>query len=153
MLSWINAKHTQALLFRKQSLAWEKVKVYTMYNRRRLWTSASIPSVQSSWRAESHILAEHTQALKRKMSFIFKLLKFPFPFDCSLKRLRISLAQRADRVHSIKQIFKPFCFWASSLWPKNHQLVPSYKWSEWNKEISSFMDHILHKKWIFRTSL
>ena len=49
------------------------------------------------------------------MSFIFKLLKFPFSFDCSLKLLHISLAQWADRVHFIKQIFKPFCFWASSL--------------------------------------
>lgn len=62
----------------------------------KLWTSASVPSEQSQWKKESHILAEHSISLKGKMSFIFKLLKCPFPFDCSLKLLCISLAQQAD---------------------------------------------------------
>lgn len=63
------------------------------------------------------------------MSFIFKLLKFPFPFDCSLKLLRISLAQWADRVHSMKQIFKPFCFWASSIQlPNQEQIERTGEW-------------------------
>lgn len=84
------------------------------------------------------------------MSFIFKLLKFPFPFDCSLKLLHISLAWRADsRVHSIKQIFKPFCFWASSLRPKkNQQIVRVSQAKEIKKEhdkISSFVDQIKKK--------
>lgn len=54
------------------------------------------PRNSCSEKRESHILAKHSESLKGKMSFIFKLLKFPFPFDCFLKLLCISLAQRAD---------------------------------------------------------
>lgn len=85
-------KEAQPLLFcgigRRQSV--------NNFNRERRPTSAGSPSVSSQWRAESRILAEHSKSLRGKLRFIFKPLEFPFPFDCSLKLLWISLARRAD---------------------------------------------------------
>lgn len=70
------------------------------------------------------------------MSFIFKLLKFPFPFDCSLKLLCISLAQRADSPLN-NTILQTILFLAVL----NQQIVQTKKKGEKNKnnKICSFV--------------